>query len=299
MATQRLGDEQIRQRLDKSITSLDQHRTTGLIRTQLLQTNKDKALRKERVRLEKKYGTNHPRVAKIVNRLDYNQAVLPEIETEIALSQIKVPEFDANTWMMHGRVFCQNGNPQPNLAVSLYDEEGQWIKEYGYACTNDLGYFSIQVEGTEGAECDSASEKPLYLTVTDSSFKVLHRETRPFYLAVGIIDYRRIVLKDTVNDCTPPKSSDTHSRVPLPEDGWVVKGRVLDKQKKPLSGLTITLYDKDLFFDDVLGTTIADKNGEFIIIYRTEAFRDFFEKRPDIYLKVLDQEGKTLFSSRQ
>ena len=56
MATQQPGDEQVRQRLDSSITGLDDLRTENLKRTQLLQTIKDKSLKKEQVRLEIRRG---------------------------------------------------------------------------------------------------------------------------------------------------------------------------------------------------------------------------------------------------
>ena len=79
----------------------------------------------------------------------------------------------------------------------------------------------------------------------------------------------------------------------------MVKGIVTDENDKGLKGLTISLYDEDLIFDDILGTTITNENGNFEIIYRTEAFEFLFEKRPDLYIKVLDSNGKKLYSSEK
>ena len=78
-----------------------------------------------------------------------------------------------------------------------------------------------------------------------------------------------------------------------------MRGKVVDVKGQGMSGLTVSLYDKDLLFDDVLGTTITGKNGDFEIIYRIDAFQGLFEKKPDIYLKVLDAKGKTLYTSRK
>ena len=90
-------------------------------------------------------------------------------------------------------------------------------------------------------------------------------------------------------------------RVPeVDPDAWVVQGKVVDEESKQGMGkVIVSLYDKDLFFDDVLGTTITDDEGKFEITYRTEAFRDLFEAKPDLYVKVLDATGKTLYCSRK
>jgi hypothetical protein len=93
------------------------------------------------------------------------------------------------------------------------------------------------------------------------------------------------------------------AKIRVPEvdpDEWVVQGEVVDgESKQGMGGVTVSLYDKDLFFDDILGTTLTDGEGYFEIAYRIEAFRDLFETRPDLYVKVLDATGKTLYCSRK
>ena len=85
----------------------------------------------------------------------------------------------------------------------------------------------------------------------------------------------------------------------LPYDVWVVKGKVTDKEDNPVKGLIVSVYDKDLLFDDALGTTSTDENGNFEVIYTEDSFRDLFEKKPDIYLKILNINGKILYNSRK
>ena len=82
-------------------------------------------------------------------------------------------------------------------------------------------------------------------------------------------------------------------------DTWIVRGAVIDEEGIGIGGLIVSLYDKDLIFDDVLGTTATDRSGYFKIMYRTEAFRDLFEERPDLYLKVTDNEGNELYTSKE
>lgn len=74
-----------------------------------------------------------------------------------------------------------------------------------------------------------------------------------------------------------------------------INGIVKEKETGfPLSGLFVKSYDKDLLFDDLLGAAITDTQGKFNIICELSDFRDFFEKRPDIYFKVFKGDRTTL-----
>jgi hypothetical protein len=59
-----------------------------------------------------------------------------------------------------------------------------------------------------------------------------------------------------------------------------------------LPGLFVKAYDKDLLFDDLLGTAITGPRGEFEIVSVAEDFREFFEQRPDLYLRIFAAGGK-------
>ena len=61
---------------------------------------------------------------------------------------------------------------------------------------------------------------------------------------------------------------------------WEIVGAIVNKEKQPLSGIFITLVDKDLFMDDILGSNISDTNGKFSIKVSSDACRqDFFHER--------------------
>lgn len=66
-----------------------------------------------------------------------------------------------------------------------------------------------------------------------------------------------------------------------------------------LAGLFVKAYDKDLLFDDLLGTAFIGPSGEFEIVSEADDFREFFDAKPDIYLRVLTPDGKhELYSTR-
>jgi hypothetical protein len=62
---------------------------------------------------------------------------------------------------------------------------------------------------------------------------------------------------------------------------------------KPIAGLQVKAFDKDLIWDDKLGTAITDAKGGFKINYSSIDF-GILESSPELYLRVFDSSGKKL-----
>jgi hypothetical protein len=74
-----------------------------------------------------------------------------------------------------------------------------------------------------------------------------------------------------------------------------VEGTIEERETgRPLAGLIVQAYDKDLIFDDYLGRDITDELGRFSIEFNEDLFRDFSELEPDLYLRVYDSRGSRL-----
>jgi Transthyretin-like family len=77
-----------------------------------------------------------------------------------------------------------------------------------------------------------------------------------------------------------------------------VVGTVVEEESgRPLEGLVVRAYDKDILFDDKLGSVATNAKGEFELAYTETQFRDFNETQPDLYLKVFDASGRKLLLS--
>jgi hypothetical protein len=83
----------------------------------------------------------------------------------------------------------------------------------------------------------------------------------------------------------------------LHPNDWIVYGTVIDGQGKPAVGLTVRVFDKDRKYDDLLGETETDANGDFSTIYHERDFKESGENLPDLYVMVTDTGGKLLYSS--
>ena len=74
-----------------------------------------------------------------------------------------------------------------------------------------------------------------------------------------------------------------------------VKGRIVDAAGKPLEGVKVNVYDKDLMLDDHLGEAVTAANGKFRVEFTQADYTPLFspgEGRPDIYLKLTDKAGR-------
>jgi hypothetical protein len=86
---------------------------------------------------------------------------------------------------------------------------------------------------------------------------------------------------------------------PKPEEGdWKVSGQVLDPDKRAAGGLMVRVFDKDLKYSDLLGTTETDPDGKFQLTYQTKDFRHMLEKNPDLYIEISDGK-KVLYTSKE
>lgn len=84
-------------------------------------------------------------------------------------------------------------------------------------------------------------------------------------------------------------------------DTWKITGTVEVKEtSRPVAGLLVSAFDKDLVFDDHLGVAVTGLDGRFVIRFTKEKFQDILESDPDIYLRVFDKSGKReVFGTRE
>ncbi len=78
--------------------------------------------------------------------------------------------------------------------------------------------------------------------------------------------------------------------LPVPWIRWQrfrVEGVIREKESgRPLPGLVVSAFDKDLVSDDYLGEAETDESGSFEIRFSDADFKDAIESQPDLYLCV-------------
>ncbi|UCC29860.1 MAG: hypothetical protein JSU86_16845 [Phycisphaerales bacterium] len=64
-------------------------------------------------------------------------------------------------------------------------------------------------------------------------------------------------------------------------------------------GVIVSAFDRDRVYDDLLGEVMSDATGAFRLEYEEGAFRDLFEKTPDLYLTVKTPSGRVLYTTKE
>jgi hypothetical protein len=281
--------EDIARGIDKGLATADSQRGSALERLDTTRQAKDTSLRREHARLSSKYGSDHPRVQLIANKVAINQELRIQVAAETIRARTEMPIVDGNTWVLHGFVRDQFRQAAPNLTVALSDPSGSRLNGLGQACTGANGYFKVV-----SMDANAIGAGAAYVRVLSTSGGVLFADKTPLQPALGRLDYKEITLSGDAEVCVSPPEPPTSTA--QAKDTWVVSGRVSDQKGKGLNQLFVSIYDADLFFDDRLGQVETDLNGYYTLSYRTQDFRDLIERKPDLYLKVLDQE-ETLYTS--
>lgn len=79
------------------------------------------------------------------------------------------------------------------------------------------------------------------------------------------------------------------------EKEYRIRGVVTEEETgRGIPNLIVRAFDKDIAFDDKLGSATTDPEGRFEILFDEAAFKDVFESKPDLYLQVFDSSGQRL-----
>lgn len=293
MATRTLTDTEKAAKIQESFAELETQRTLGLEQNRNQQETKALAQNRERDRLVKKYGETHPRVARIDRQLRTNPQLFQAHDAEIIRSKTRMPRTDSTSWMVYGTVRNANNTRLPGLTLSLFTEKGKWVRELGYVCTDERGFYALKISDPKGQLTKKYTDQPLFLRVTNDEKEVLHTEAEPLFFLPGKTNNREIVLEDDACG-TPPDDGDDSSN---PDDsGYLIQGTVTDAKGQALPSLTVRAVDQDFKSENPIGQAVTDAKGQYRIPYKKEDFdiRGMEIGGADIILYVLNENGKVL-----
>jgi hypothetical protein len=135
--------------LQSSIDGTDPLRAQQLGGLQTMRQVKGASLEREHARLSGTLGSSHPEVAALSRKIELNQTVAVQVKRAQARSEAAAPRADADTWTVHGHVRTKDFAPVAEVTVALYTCEGQWLRQFGYACTDANGYYKLTAKAGE------------------------------------------------------------------------------------------------------------------------------------------------------
>jgi len=221
-----IPDDTVTKTVEGQISTLDPQRAESYAGLEKLRTARASGYAREQKRLALKYGSDSPRVTAVAEKTRVNQGLQRDLDFERARAKSETPSVDETGYVFHGFVRDLKGQGKPELTVALYDEKGTWIRELGYGCTDERGYFIMRYQqppkdpagndtkpvvtffdaATGGRVAASQTQPVAKIYVLTAEQKTLHIEQEPLQPKLGQVDFRIIVLGAQAKPCTPPPS---------------------------------------------------------------------------------------------
>jgi hypothetical protein len=109
------------------------------------------------------------------------------------------PSVPTSGWVLHGHVYkaAPNADPAPvrGFTVFLVDAAHTYQQAYGFAYTDESGYFVLKYEG---ADADAArATTTLFVQVADLKARPVYLSKTAFQPAAGAATYQDIVLRES------------------------------------------------------------------------------------------------------
>lgn len=249
---------------------------------------------REAGRLAQKHGIDNPRVQRMMRTAGGARIMLSALE----ISRDATPqEVDAakDETVVYGRVAYDNLKAAPDIEVTIEDAEGNVIISAGSAATGADGRFILRISPEASAKLAGGS---FFVTARTIKGELVYRAARAVKLELGgaVSVDANIGVRSPIRR-TPGKTTRPGGKTQSGEsDAFSVCGQVVDADGKPVAGVLVRVYDKDVKYDDLLGAALTNAKGEFKVIYHSRDFSEG-EERADLYFVVLDADEKELLST--
>ena len=148
--------------------------------------------------LKVRYGANDPKV----KAAEAAATAASTTAGQVGMAQLQAatadPTVSATGWALQGRVFNAQLQPVSGYTVFLVDASKTYQQAYGFAYTDDTGYFLLNYGGTDAATQDKSAKQAaapnLFVEVADTKAQPVYLSTTAFQPAPGSATYQNITL---------------------------------------------------------------------------------------------------------
>lgn len=133
--------------------------------------------KREAKRLERKFGEKHPRVQKWRKRTEDNSKVVEELEVELEITKIDVPETPKEGAKLHGRITDEKNRGISGLKVVIKYNNGKPVSQIDASITDSSGYYVFKIEKET---FENIKEKEIKLNINWKNGKYINVETTFF-----------------------------------------------------------------------------------------------------------------------
>jgi len=179
--------DQLKNTLTSADTGVQQGiQALGLVhQARLSQANRTVAV------LTAQYGASDPRVVVAQAAVAATKTTIARVS--LAQRQLAVPavQVASTGWALQGYVLDSQWQPQAKYTVFLVDANKAFLKQYGFAYTDDTGYFLLNNAGAAG---EAAPATQLFVEVANADANPVYLSSTAFQPVLGTASFQTIVL---------------------------------------------------------------------------------------------------------
>jgi hypothetical protein len=142
--------------------------------------------------LKAQYGADDPRVQAAQATVQATQATISRVSAlrqQMATPTVQVAQSD---WVLQGRVLDADLNPKARFTVFLVDDQKAFLRQYGFAYTDESGYFELHFAPSKPQPEAAATQ--LFIEVANTDANPVYLSPNPFQPVIGGASFMNIVL---------------------------------------------------------------------------------------------------------
>jgi hypothetical protein len=196
--------EELKAKIASGLTTADGVATQSVADLKLVHQARVAQLTRTAAFLKAKYGAGDPRTKSAQDAVAAAQVTVARVSMVHQQVSTAAPQVAATGWALYGRVFNAQIQPVTGYTVFLVDAQKSYQQAYGFAYTDNTGYFLISYPGPTGATAPagttpasaatSAATVQLFVEVADANAQPVYLSTTAFQPATGNATYQNIVL---------------------------------------------------------------------------------------------------------
>jgi len=184
---------QIRETTAATLASADAGSSQTILNLKMVHNARLSQLKRTAETLKKQYGPDDPSVKAAEAAVKVGSIKVARISVVHQELDTPTPQVAPDGWALHGRVYSSDLKPHAKYTVFLVDGQKTYQEAYGFAYTDDTGYFLCKVAGAKGKD-PAQSTAPLFIAMTNTKGEPVYLGTTPFQPTPGSVTYQNITL---------------------------------------------------------------------------------------------------------
>jgi hypothetical protein len=192
--------EELQKQISNGLTTADDSAAQGMRTLKLVHQSRVAHLTRTAAFLTKKYGADDPRAKDAQAAVSAEKVTVARVSVAHQQVSTPAPEVSTTGWALHGRVFDAQLKPVTGHTVFLVDSSKTYQQTYGFAYTDDTGYFQLNYAGSDAASRDksaAATQAPaadLFIGIVNEKALPVHVSTTPFQPVESAATYQNITV---------------------------------------------------------------------------------------------------------